>query len=118
MTATTAAHTNCGRCGRRLTDPKSRAAGYGPVCLARVKSQTAHYDIDQTVRAVALTRSGEMTRVPGRPEVLYRIERAPYLVHWTTVTECTCEGFQARGDCYHIEAVRIASTRRRYATAA
>lgn len=28
----------CNRCGRELTDPASRKAGYGPACLAEMKS--------------------------------------------------------------------------------
>src|SRR5881409_2307642 len=39
--AATTHHTNCLRCGRKLTSTKSTATGYGPKCAAHIRHSAA-----------------------------------------------------------------------------
>ncbi|MCK9929444.1 DUF6011 domain-containing protein [Frankia sp. Mgl5] len=108
MTATTTAHTNCGRCGRKLTDPKSIATGYGPVCARKVATETTEFSPEQVAKAVRLVAAGGVERTRSRHfHGLYLVAGA-YGTYQATTSDCTCQGAAEHGGCYHIAAVRLA----------
>ena len=37
-------HSHCLRCHRALKNPASRSAGYGPICLAKIRAEEERYD--------------------------------------------------------------------------
>lgn len=108
-------------CGRKLTSAKSIAAGYGPVCLARIRNAAATVELPgvkpaQHDKALELIADGGIVPT-SRPGVFAAVSSdgtTTYLTDAGTGT-CTCKAGQAGRYCYHLAAAAIltaASTRR------
>lgn len=125
MTATAAHTVKCGKCHRVLTSAKSIANGtvgntvYGPTCLRNLARDTAAYSPEQTAKAVRLVEAGGVTRVPSKFGPLFEtVGSNGRTTYWTSLFECSCQGFAKHGDCYHVEAARIVFSHRNLRTAA
>jgi hypothetical protein len=62
--ATTRQHTNCLRCGRRLSSAKSVATGYGPTCTRKVKA-AAKAEIVAQHKPQAIAKAEELIEQGG-----------------------------------------------------
>ena len=101
-------------CGRKLTSAKSLAAGYGPVCLRKIRQAAldeARRDFteDQQAKAAELIRDGAI--VPTNREGVFRAVSSKgtesYLTH---AAACNCPaGLRAKRPCYHQLAARVLS---------
>lgn len=100
-------------CGRKLTSAKSLAAGYGPVCLRKIREAAltearADFSTDQQARADELIRDGGI--VPTNREGVFRSVSSKgdefYLTHSQV---CTCKAGLRGNRCYHLLAARVLS---------
>jgi ribosomal protein L37E len=106
--ATTHQHTNCLRCGRRLTSAKSCAAGYGPTCAAKVRRSAvdlADYKPHQVQSARELIEDGAI--IPLRSVVFIAVSTDGTETYKSAPTGCTCPAGLKGSRCYHQLAVRM-----------
>ncbi|HEY2086623.1 MAG TPA: DUF6011 domain-containing protein [Mycobacterium sp.] len=129
--AAPAAEARCLRpgCCRKLTSAKSLAAGYGPVCLRKIRAAAveqarADFTADQQAKADELIRDGGIVplRMTARNGMLFRAVSSrgdeTYLV---TAGACNCPGgLRSKRPCYQQLAARVLSvaSRRSLAKAA
>jgi hypothetical protein len=105
-------HTNCLRCGRKLTSAKSTAAGYGPTCTRKVKAAAkdkviAQYKPAQVAKAEELIEQGGIIPFRGR-RVFTVISSDGSATYKTAPQGCTCPaGIKGRHVCYHRIAAEI-----------
>lgn len=95
-------------CGRRLTSPKSIAAGVGPVC-ARKLAEKAPEVIDRFKPAVvhrALTLIGEGKVRPVRGTRSFTVAGASG-TYTASAVSCTCPAGRHQRDCYHLVAAKL-----------
>lgn len=108
MNTTTAAHTNCLRCGRVLTSTRSTSRGYGPTCAAKVRhanADVAEYKPAQLDSARELIADGAI--IPLRSSVFTVVSTDGTETYLTHPTNCTCPaGLKSRA-CYHTAAARL-----------
>ena len=112
--ATTTGHQpTCLRCGRRLSDPKAVARGYGRTCARKIATAAkvvdlAAYKTEQVTKATeliatgALVPTGPHTFLSVAPDGITRYETDAY--HQT----CSCKAGQFGRRCYHLAAALIA----------
>lgn len=112
MDATTN-HTNCLRCGRKLTSAKSIALGYGPTCHRKIRKSTANqaaaYKPEAIAKATELIEQGGILPLRGR-RVFAVVSSDGARTYRTAVQGCTCAaGIKGRHVCYHRVAAHILS---------
>jgi hypothetical protein len=112
MTSATDKPAKCLRCGHKIRSARSLAAGYGPVCRARIRlaaitEAVRGFTAAQVDKARELISDGGMVPT-GRPGIFRAVSSNGvdrYLVHSAT---CNCPaGLRARSACYHVAAARI-----------
>ena len=106
--ATTHHHTNCLRCGRKLTSAKSQSAGYGAKCAAKVRHTAADlsdYKPHQIDSARELITDGAI--VPLRSVVFIAVSTDGTETYRTAPTACTCKAGLKGSRCYHQLAARL-----------
>jgi hypothetical protein len=110
MTAA-AAHTNCLRCGRKLTSAKSIATGYGPTCTRKVKAAAkakaaAAFKPATVAKAEELIEQGGIVAIRAR---VFRVVSSNGQGTYLTAPEgCTCAaGLRGKHVCYHRAAATI-----------
>lgn len=108
----TATHTNCLRCGRKLTSAKSVATGYGPTCTRRVKAAAkaqviAAHKPTTVAKAQELIEQGAI--VPLRGHRIFTVISSDGTATYKTAAQaCTCPaGIKGRFVCYHRVAAQI-----------
>lgn len=103
---------NCLRCGRTLRSAKSIAAGYGPVCSAKVraaardaaKARYAHKP-HLVAKAEELIEAGGVIPLRGKTCRTAGSEGAGYLTH---PAACNCKaGLRSKYLCHHRIAVDV-----------
>jgi hypothetical protein len=109
--ATTHQHTNCLRCGRRISSAKSCATGYGPTCTRKVKAatiaQAASFKPAQVAKAQELIEAGGI--IPLRARRIFTVISSDGTHAYKTAPQaCTCPaGLKGRFVCYHRIAAHI-----------
>lgn len=106
--ATTADHSNCLRCGRVLRSAKSRAAGYGAKCAAKVRRSPvdiADYKAHQVASARELIEDGAI--IPLRSVVFIAVSTDGTETYRTAPTACSCPAGLKGSRCYHQLAARM-----------
>jgi hypothetical protein len=100
-------------CGRKLTSAVSIAAGYGPVCLRKIRAAAAAVVLEgvkpeQHAKALELIEDGGLVPA-GRPGLFLAASSdgsASYLVDVPFGT-CLCKAGQKGHACYHLAGGRI-----------
>lgn len=111
--ATTHQHTNCLRCGRRLTSAKSCAAGYGPTCNRKVREAAraeviATYKPHQIAKAEELIEQGGL--IPLRGQIYLAVSSDGSQTYRTHRAACSCPaGIKGLHPCKHRIAAHILS---------
>jgi hypothetical protein len=106
--ATTADHSNCLRCGRVLRSTKSRAAGYGAKCAAKVRNapvDTTDYKAHQVQSARELIEDGAI--IPLRSVIFITVSTDGTETYKTAPTACNCPAGLKGSRCYHQLAARL-----------
>ncbi|MFJ9214211.1 DUF6011 domain-containing protein [Streptomyces sp. NPDC102264] len=106
--ASTETHTNCLRCGRKLTSPRSIAAGYGPTCGRHIRRATvdlSEYKPHQIASARDLIEDAAI--IPLRGHVFTTISTDGTETYLTHPTNCTCPAGRQAVRCYHQLAARL-----------
>jgi hypothetical protein len=106
--ATTTHHTNCLRCGRKLTSAKSVATGYGPTCTRKVRNapvDTTDYKAHQITSARELIEDGAI--IPLRSVIFISVSTDGTETYKTAPTGCTCPAGAKGSRCYHQLAARL-----------
>lgn len=113
MEAITSGYGRCRRpgCGRKLTAPASRAAGYGPVCRRRIRDAARAADVkrEQVAKALELIADGGIVPT-SRPGVYRTVGSQGDVIYLTHSSACTCPSGLHRATvsiCYHSVAVRL-----------
>ena len=112
--AATTTHTNCLRCGRRLTSTKSVATGYGPTCTRKVKAAVkaeivAAHKPQAIAKAEELIEQGGIVPIRGR-RIFAVVASNGTDTYKTAPQGCTCPaGIKGRYVCYHRVAAQILS---------
>ncbi|MEV6014720.1 DUF6011 domain-containing protein [Streptomyces sp. NPDC051997] len=112
--ATTHQHTNCLRCGRKLTSTKSTATGYGPTCTRKVKAAAkaeivATYKPHLVAKAEELIEQGGIVALRGR-NVFQVVASNGVDTYKAARQGCTCAaGLKGKHVCYHRIAAHILS---------
>lgn len=95
-------------CGRRLTNPKSVAAGVGPACAKKLAAQAAEiaarFKRDSVRRALGLISQGRVTPIRGTRGFAVVGAAGGYV---TSSVSCTCPAGKNRQDCYHLVAAKL-----------
>lgn len=113
-TATPAAEARCLRpgCGRKLTSEASIAAGYGPVCSAKIRAAAitaarADFTPEQQAKADELIRDGGIVPT-ARPGIFHAVSSKGDAVYLSHACACNCPaGLKAKRPCYHVLAARV-----------
>ncbi|MFI6251500.1 DUF6011 domain-containing protein [Streptomyces sp. NPDC051016] len=111
--ATTHQHTNCLRCGRKLTSAKSCATGYGPTCQRKVREAAraeviATYKPHQIAKAEELIEQGAL--IPLRPGIYLTPSSDGTQTYRTHRAACSCPaGIKGIHPCKHRIAAHILS---------
>jgi hypothetical protein len=106
--ATTHQHSNCLRCGRKLTSTKSCATGYGPKCAAKVRNapvDLTDYKAHQIASARELIEDGAI--IPLRSVIFITVSTDGTETYKTALTACTCPAGTKGSRCYHQLAARL-----------
>lgn len=112
MDATTN-HTNCLRCGRKLTSAKSIALGYGPTCHRKVREAAkaeilAQYKPHQVAKAEELIEQGAL--IPLRGRIFLAVSSDGSTTYKTHQAACNCPaGLKGVHPCKHRIAAHILS---------
>ncbi|NUP39163.1 MAG: hypothetical protein HOY76_19655 [Streptomyces sp.] len=111
--ATTRQHTNCLRCGRRLSSAKSCATGYGPTCTRKVREAAkaeivAQYKPHQIAKAEELIEQGAL--IPLRGQIYLAVSSDGSQTYRTHRAACSCPaGIKGLHPCKHRIAAHIIS---------
>ncbi|MDJ1137943.1 DUF6011 domain-containing protein [Streptomyces iconiensis] len=105
----TTPHTNCLRCGRKLTATASQARGYGRGCAAKVRhasADLADFQAHQVASAHELIEDGAIVAIRSRVFRAVSTDGSEsYLCH---PANCACPaGRKAVRPCYHQLAARL-----------
>jgi hypothetical protein len=106
--ATTHHHTNCLRCGRKLTSTKSQALGYGPKCAAHIRHSAVDltdYKPHQIASARELIEDGAI--IPLRSVIFIAVSTDGTETYKTAPTACSCPAGIKGSRCYHQLAARL-----------
>jgi len=101
----------CLRCGRKLTDPRSIAAGVGRTCRARIAAAAtvATGTDDQIEKARQLVDDGGLVRIGAAVfRAMSSDGTATYEVQ-PAAGRCTCTAGQHGHRCYHLISAEIMS---------
>jgi hypothetical protein len=102
-------HTNCIRCGRKLTSAASAARGYGRTCATKIRqaeAATNGYSPAQIAAAHELIEDGAIVQI--RPNVCRSVSSDGSELYPTAVTgQCNCPAGLRSTRCYHSAAVLI-----------
>lgn len=100
-------HTNCTRCGRKLTSPTSITRGYGKGCAAKIRRTTVEgFKPDQIDAARELIEDGGIIQI--RPRIYRTVSTDGTEYHLTATTgHCTCKAGIRGTRCYHIAAALL-----------
>lgn len=104
-------HTNCLRCGRKLTSKTSATRGYGRTCSTKVRqAQTtadlADYKPAQIESARELIEDGAIIQI--RPRIYRSVSTDGTEMYLTAITgQCNCPAGLRSTRCYHSAAARI-----------
>lgn len=104
-------------CGRKLTSAKSVAAGYGPVCRARMRAAAIAeavkgFAVAQVAKAKELIADGGLIPT-GRPGVFRAVSSSGTDTYLTTAEgNCNCPRGRhitsaTERPCYHVLAARL-----------
>ena len=112
-------------CGRVLRSAKSVAAGYGPVCLRKIREAAiaearADFSADQQAKADELIRDGGLVPVGAtvRNGSLYRaVSSKGDESYLCTAAGCSCKAGVRGRRCYHLLAARVLAVASRRALA-
>lgn len=95
-------------CGRRLTNPKSVAAGVGPACAKKLAAQAeavaARFKRTQVHRALMLIGEGKVRPVLGTRSFTVAGATGTYTA---SAVGCTCPAAKNHRDCYHLVAAKL-----------
>lgn len=95
-------------CGRRLTSPKSIAAGVGPVCARKLAAQVeeirTRFGRVKFTQAASLIAAGGVRPIRGTREFRVTGRTATYR---TSAVGCTCPAGKNHRDCYHLVAAKL-----------
>jgi uncharacterized Zn finger protein len=95
-------------CGRRLTSPKSIAAGVGPVCARKLATQVEdireRFGRVKFIVAATLIAEGGVRPIRGTREFRVTGRNGVYR---TSATGCTCPAGKNNRDCYHLVAAKL-----------
>lgn len=104
-------HDRCLRpgCGRKLTNPASRAAGYGPVCRRRIHDAAALVvaKAEQITKAAALIDACRIVPVPNRSAYAATSSNGVDTYYVIDAEVCTCPAGMNARYCYHVAAAQI-----------
>jgi hypothetical protein len=107
--SSTADHTHCLRCGRKLTSSRSIALGYGPTCGRKVRTARSvdltDFKPHQIDSARELIADGAI--VPLRSIVFIAVSTDGTETYKTAPTGCTCPAGLKGSRCYHQLAARL-----------
>jgi hypothetical protein len=109
--AATHQHTNCLRCGRRLSSTKSTATGYGPTCTRKVRKSAraeviAQHKPAQVAKAQELIEQGGV--IPLRRNVFRTVSSDGTRTYLTAPQACNCAaGLKGKHMCFHRIAAQI-----------
>ncbi|MFG3170587.1 DUF6011 domain-containing protein [Streptomyces sp. NPDC048200] len=108
--AATTEQTRCMGCGRKLTAPKSIAAGRGRACQAKIRRaaqavDTTDYKAHQVQSARELIEDGAI--IPLRSVVFISVSTDGTETYKTAPTACTCPAGTKGSRCYHQLAARL-----------
>jgi hypothetical protein len=106
--AATHQHTNCLRCGRKLTSAKSQSAGYGAKCAAKVRHSAVDltdYKPHQIASARELITDGAI--IPLRSTIFITVSTDGTETYRTAPTGCNCPAGLNGSRCYHQLAARM-----------
>jgi hypothetical protein len=112
--ATTPQHSNCLRCGRKLTSAKSVATGYGPTCTRKVKA-AAKAEIVATYKPHLVAKAEELIEqgglIPLRGGHVFQVVASNGIDTYKAARQgCTCAaGLKGKHVCYHRIAAHILS---------
>lgn len=116
----TVSQAHCLRCGRKLTALASVAAGYGPVCRARIaaaalisKALDGFTDKQRDQVAELISDAGIVPT--SRPGVFRTVSSRGDVTYLTHSAACNCPaGLRGRA-CYHTAAARLLNASRKAA---
>jgi hypothetical protein len=104
-----AEHTNCIRCGRKLTSSASAARGYGRTCQAKMRQAEAAatgYSPAQVAAAHELIEDGAIVQI--RPRVCRSVSSDGTALYLTAITgQCNCPAGLRSTRCYHALAAAL-----------
>lgn len=99
----------CKRCGRTLTDPKSVAAGIGPRCAKRIADAAvivmAQHSETSVAKAVELIGDAGIVHV-GRG-LFVTVSSDGITRYETTAASCACKAGTFGRTCYHQVAAKL-----------
>lgn len=107
----TTTHTNCLRCGRKITSAKSITNGYGRTCKAKVKAAAQAQAVvafkpAQIAKAQELIADGGIVAIRAR-RIFRTVSSDGTRTYLTAPQACNCAaGLKAQHACFH----RIAAT--------
>lgn len=106
---TTAKTSQCKRCGRTLTDPKSVAAGVGPRCAKRIAAVAVVVmaQHSQTSVAKAVELIGDAGIVHTGRGLFLAVSSDGTTRYETTTTSCACTAGTFGRTCYHQVAAKL-----------
>lgn len=101
--------TQCRRCGRTLTDPKSVSAGVGPRCAKRIADAAvivmAQHSEASVAKATELIGDAGIVHV-GRG-LFVTVSSDGVTRYETTATSCACKAGTFGRTCYHQVAAKL-----------
>ena len=102
----------CLRCGHAIRSAKSVAAGYGPVCRARVRVAAINEAVKgfaaaQVDKARELIADGGLVPT-SRPGVFRAVSTSGTDTYLTHSAACNCPAGLRGRQCYHVAAARLA----------
>jgi hypothetical protein len=106
-----ATHTNCLRCGRKLTSATSATRGYGRTCASKVRQAEDVIDLTaykpaQIDAARELIEDAAIIQI--RPRIYRSVSSDGSELYLTAVTgQCNCPAGLRGTRCYHAAAARI-----------
>lgn len=106
----TTIHTNCLRCGRKLTSQTSTARGYGRSCAAKTRqaqntAELRDFKPEQIEAARELIEDGGIVQI--RPRVWRTVSTDGREYHLTALNVCNCKAGLRGTRCYHRAAAHI-----------
>lgn len=104
-------HTNCIRCGRKLTAEVSQRRGFGPKCARTVKA--ARFVTEQSYSAAQMAKVDDaiarsLVARTDTPTV-FQITSGSNRYYPTTTGRCDCKAAEFGRACWHLAVATVAS---------